>query len=414
MHRQVIARTSCRVCHNKKIVKVIDLGSTPAANAFLTKKQLNKLEPIFPLQVFFCSRCGQLQLGHVVAPELLFRNYVYASSTSATFRNHFVGYAQKIYQRFKLTVNSLVVDIGSNDGILLKPFKQYGLKVLGIDPARRIARQATKEGIPTWPEFFDSQVAKKIVEKFGPAQIVTANNVFAHVDNLSELIKGIKILLAKDGVFVIEVPYLANLIKKNLFDTIYHEHLSYFSLRPLIKLFSLQKMMVFDVERVSSHGGSIRVFTQSINSPRQVSDRVKSLLSLEKKMGLNKKLTYVKLAQIINQNRMRLKNIIDKLISQDKQIIGYGAPAKGNTLLNYFKIDKHILKYIVDDSSYKQGLFTPGTHIQVANPNRIVKDKPDYILILAWNFANEIMEKLHWFKKTGGKFIIPIPRPKVV
>lgn len=414
MNKLVKKFSHCRFCLNKNLTQVIDLKSQPAANAFLDKKQLNKKENSFPLKVNFCSKCGQLQLTHVVSPDLLFRNYVYVSSTSQVFIKHFEEYAKSVYKKLKLNKNSLVIDIGSNDGILLKPFKKLGTKILGVDPAKEIAKKATKEGIETLPEYFDQSLGKKIVKKYGFADVITANNVFAHVPYIDELVKAVKNVLNKDGVLIIEAPYLVDFLQKNLFDTIYHEHVSYLSIRSLSALFKRFDMEIFDAEKTDSHGGSIRVFVKKIESNRVVQKSVKQFISKEKSLGLDKISTYIEFAKKIDKNKESLNKILKDLKDQKKTIVGYGAPAKGNTMLNYFNIGTKVLDYIVDDSSYKQGLYTPGMHIPVVPSSQIMKDKPDYVLILAWNFADSIMKKLSDYKNQGGRFIVPVPKPKVV
>ena len=404
----------CRFCLNRKLIPVIDLGNQPAANAFLSKGQLKEKEHFFPLKVNFCLKCGLLQLTHVVSPDYLFRNYVYVSSTSPVFVAHFEKYAQSVYKKIKLNKDSLVIDIGSNDGILLKPFKKLGIKVLGVDPARKIAREATKNGIPTIPEYFDQQLANQIIKKWGFADVITFNNVFAHVPYIDELILAAKKLLKSEGALIIEAPYLVDFLQKNLFDTIYHEHVSYLSIRPLQILFKRFNMTVFSVEKTDSHGGSIRVFVKKNESKRKIEESVDEFIKTEKRLGLANEQTYKKFAKKIEQNKNDLNKLLKQLKSKGKKIIGYGAPAKGNTLLNYFKIGSQILDYIVDDSSYKQGLFTPGMHIPVVSSERIMQDKPDYVFILAWNFAESIMKRLSDYKKNGGKFIIPVPNPVIV
>lgn len=404
----------CRFCLNKKLKQIINLGNQPAANAFLTKKQLKLKEYFFPLKVNFCGKCGLLQLSHVVSPDYLFRNYVYVSSTSPVFVEHFEKYAQSIFERFELNEKSLVVDIGSNDGILLKPFKKLGTQVLGIDPARKIAKEATENGIPTLPEYFDQDLVGKIIKKYGQADVITANNVFAHVPYIDELVLAVRNLLKGDGVFIIEAPYLVDFLQKNLFDTIYHEHVSYLSIKPLITLFERFDMEIFDVWKTGSHGGSIRVFIKTQKSKRKVGKSVKNFIKNEEILGLRKIKTYQEFAKRIALNKKDLISLLRKLKNQDKSIVGYGAPAKGNTLLNYFKIGVNILDFIIEDSPYKQGLYTPGTYIPVVSPNEILKNKPDYILILAWNFAKPLMAKLADYKKEGGKFIIPVPTPQII
>lgn len=413
MEKTVKKNNNCRVCKSKKLLKVLSFGPTPLANAFLSSKQIDFQEPFFPLDVYFCKDCTFLQLGHVVSPKILFKDYVYVSSTSSVFVNHFKKFADAVFPRFSLNNNSLVVDIGSNDGILLKPFKMLGTGVLGIEPAVHIANIAKKEGIDTIPEFFSVNLAKKIVRTKGKAKIVTATNVFAHIDDLDEVIKGVKILLEDDGVFIMEAPYLVDFIEKRYFDLVYHEHLSYWAIKPLITLFKRFDMVLFDVQKVDSHGGSIRIFVKKNKSLYKVQENVNKFLKLEKKYKLDDKNTYLNYADLVLQNRLQLMKLLTNLKLKKKKIIGYGAPAKGNTLLNYFKISSDLLDYIVDDSPFKQGLYTPGTHIPVFSAQKIKEDKPDYILILAWNFAKPIMEKYSWFEKEGGRFIIPVPTPKI-
>lgn len=405
---------SCRVCKGKRFIKVFTFGPTPLANSFLNKKQVNLPEEFFPLDVVFCQNCSFLELNHVVSPIVLFRNYLYVSSTSPVFVNHFKNFAKEITSRFKLKSHSLVVDIGSNDGILLKPFRELGIKILGIEPALNIAKIAQKEGIETIPKFFSTQLAKQIVKNKGKAKIVSANNVFAHIDDLDEVIRGLKILLDHNGVFIMEAPYLIDFIEKKYFDLVYHEHLSYWAVKPLITLFKRFDMTVFDVQKVESHGGSIRVFVKKNNGIHKVEKRLNDFLQKERRARLDKVETYLNYNQKVRNNRIKLLDLLTKLKLKDKKIVGYGAPAKGNTLLNYFKIGPEFLDYIIDDSPLKQNLYTPGTRIPVISSAMLQTDKPDYILILAWNFAKPIMEKYSWFKKRGGKFIVPVPTPKII
>lgn len=404
----VTEKSVCRVCAGKNLRKVLSLGSTPPANAFV--KDPKQPEQFFPLELSFCDGCGFVQLTHVVSPELLFRDYVYVSSTSPVFVEHFRQLAAAIINRFKLQPNSLVADIGSNDGVLLRPFKDNGMKVLGIDPAEKIAALATKSGIETLPVFFTPTVAKDIVKKYGKANVITATSVFSHVDDLDGFVNGVGELLADDGVFVIEVYYLYELLEKNLFDTIYHEHLSYFTAATMARLMQRLGMQVFDVEETDTHGGSLRVFAQKAGGSHRVEDSVKKFIAMEAARRLGEAATYVEFAEKIEQNKQKLRQLLQELKSKGKSIVGYGAPAKGNTLLNYFGIGPETLDYIVDDSPWKQGLYTPGTHIPVVGFGELNKRRPDYILVLAWNFAEAIMRKCSGFTN----FIIPVPTPEVV
>ena len=337
--KDYVKASSCRICKNKKIIKVLDLGSTPPANSFLKKSDLNLKESFFPLQLYFCNKCKFVQLGHVVSPKLLFRKYLYVSSTSPIFIKHFEEYASSVFKKFKLNKSSLVVDIGSNDGILLRPFKKLGTKVLGVDPAEDIARRATKEGLLTLPYFLNQKVASEISAKYGNADIICANNVFAHVNDLNELTKAVKIILKPNGVFIIEAPYLIDFIEKNLFDLVYHEHLSYLAIRPLDFFFKKHGLKIFDVAKTSSHGGSIRVFVKKLEGKNTITPSVKKFINEERLKGLGNVKTYLNFATKIQENKKGLLNLLKNIKTQGKVIVGYGAPAKGNTLLNYFGID---------------------------------------------------------------------------
>jgi len=406
---------ACRVCKNKALTPVLSLGQTPPANAFLKQNQLKKPEPNFPLNLQFCRACSFVQLSDVVSPELLFRNYVYVSSTSPVFVSYFENLSKILINRLNLPPNALVVDIGSNDGILLRPFKNQGFTVLGIDPAKKIAAAATKSGIKTIPEFFTPALAKKIAAKYGRASLVAATSAFPHIHDLDNVIKGIKTILAPDGVFMVEAYYLGSLLEKNLFDTVYHEHLSYFTVKTISKLMKRLGLEVFDVEISDTHGGSLRVFSQIAGGPRAKNrEHIHEFENQEKEKGLHRTKTFTVFAQKIEANKKSLRTLLASLKTRGKRIIGYGAPAKGNTLLNYFQIGPDTLDYIVDDSPWKQGLYTPGTHIPVFGSEKLLAQKPDYILILAWNFAEPIMNKLSDYKINGGKFIIPVPTPHII
>ena len=403
-------RTTCRVCTGKSLKKVLSLGKTPPANAFLRKEDLGKPESSFPLELAFCNSCGFVQLTHVVTPELLFKDYVYVSSTSPVFVEHFKQLADEIISRFKLAQNSLVIDIGSNDGILLRPFKEKGMKALGIDPAEKIAAMATKSGIETLPVFFSHAIAKDTTKKYGKAKVITATSVFSHVDDLDSFVEGVRELLADDGVFIVEVYYLYRLLQKNLFDTIYHEHLSYFTAKTISALMQRLGMEVFDVAETDTHGGSLRVFSQKKGGPHKAQESVNKFTAHEDAKKLHEAQTFVSFAEKIEDNKRKLRQLLQDLKLKGKKIAGYGAPAKGNTLLNYFEIGPETLDYIVDDSPWKQGLYTPRTHIPVTGFEELNKNKPDYILILAWNFAEPIMKKCEGFTR----FIVPVPKPQML
>lgn len=415
MNEKVLRKSKyCRVCKKSSLEKVLVLGQTPLANAFLTKSQLDEPEYFYPLDLDFCSNCGFIQLGHVVSPEILFGNYIYASSTSPVFIGHFKKMADHVFPRFLSGKDSLVVDIGSNDGILLKPFKNKGAKVLGIEPAAHIAKIAEKAGIETISEFFSVELAKRIGKQKGQADIVTATNVFAHIDDLDEVIEGLKILLNKDGIFIMEAPYLIDFIEKRYFDLVYHEHLSYWSINSLITLFKRFNMIIFDVQKVPVHGGTIRVFIKKIEGKHKIEKSVKKFLNQERKMKIAEKKTYVDYSNLILDNKVKLLTLLANLKTKGKTIAAYGAPAKGNTLLNYFSIGQEFLDFVVDDSPFKQGLYTPGKHIPVVSSKVLYDENPDYLLILAWNFADSIMKMHKKYSELGGKFIIPVPKPVII
>ena len=349
----------------------------------------------------------------VVDPESLFRDYLYVSSTSPVFVEHFRNYADEVLARLNLQKDSLVVEIGSNDGTLLRFFQERGMKVLGVDPARDIAQKATAEGVKTIPAFFSSQLAGEVKKEYGFAQLIVANNVFAHMDNLVETTQGIRELLSGDGVFVFEVSYLVDVVEKVLFDTIYHEHLCYHSVKPLKLYFERQGMELIDTKRVPSHGGSLRAMAQLAGGARTASPSVAQMISLEEELALQQPETIRSFARRIEQVKTRLNTLLLDLKSQDKSLAAYGAPAKATTLLYQFDLGD-VLDFIVDDSPLKQNLFSPGHHLPVLPAQAIYDRRPDYLLILAWNFSEPIMEKHHAFLEQGGHFIIPLPEVRMV
>lgn len=407
-------RTICRACGKQKLVTILDFGKTPPANAFLRVGDLNQQEETFPLKVVFCSNCAMVQLKHVVDPALLFRHYFYTSSTSPVFVRHFVDLCRDTLRDLRFSRGSFVVDIGSNDGILLKPFAKHGMRILGVEPAGNIARLARGNNIPTLHSFFNEKLAISIVKKNGAAQLVTATNVFAHIDDLDEVMRGVKVLLTDNGVFLVEVAYLGDLLTHNLFDSVYHEHVCYWAVSPLVTFFRRYGMRVIDVIHVPTHGGSIRILAQKSSGTRTVSPHVTAWIKREKRQQLHRFSTYRKLAQRVEKNKNQLVQLLVKLLGQGARIVGYGAPAKSTTLLHYFGIDHNMLEFIVDDSALKQGLYTPGTHIPVVPSEKLYQEKYDYLLILAWNFADAIIKTHRRFQKQGGKFIVPIPRPHII
>ncbi len=390
------------------------MGKMPIPNGFLKKEELKTQEKIYELTCMFCTNCGLVQLRNIVSPKLMFKNYIYIPSTAKTMMNNFNSIVFNAHQIINLDAKRLVVDIGSNDGSLLKLFKNYGVKVVGIDPAENLAKVARMQGIETLPKLFNTKIANEVIKKYGQADVITATNVIAHIDDLHETFRGIEIVLKKDGVFITEFPYLLDLIHKNQFDTIYHEHLSYFSLKPWKRLLDMYGYKIIEVKRISMHGGSIRLIHTKVNNKQKESRAVQYLTKIEEDYGLYREGCYEKFTKRIYQLKTTTQEKLNDLKKQRKRIVGYGAAAKGNVLTNFFSIGNETLDYIVDSTPYKQGLFTPGKHIPIYPERRLIDDVPDYILILAWNFSDEIIKKQHMFKKRGGKFIIPLPDIKVV
>lgn len=407
-------KIECRICKSKKLRTFLDLGNQPLANSFVKKEDLNKPESTYPLKVAFCEECHLSQLTHVVAPEILFRDYVYFSSGMPKLSNHFKEYAQEAHYRFVTSKDNLIVEIGSNDGILLNAMKEHGVRVLGVDPAINIAKVANERGIETIPEFFSEILAKKMVDKYGQANVIIGNNVVAHINDHHDLVKGVKILLEEDGVFIFEAPYLVDMFDNLTFDTVYHEHLSYLSIEPLTHLFNQYDMEIFDVKTFPVQGNSIRVYAAR-KGTRPVFDSVREFLNLEKSMKMDQYHSYVALAQRIAANKINLMTTLNNLKSQGKNLAAYGAPAKGNTLLNYFGINNKILDYATEGLPSKIGFYTPGTHIPVMDIETVRKNPPDYYLLLAWNYKDVIIkEKEINYLRNGGKFISPVGNLEII
>lgn len=399
--------TRCRSCANRLLV-VLSLGKTPLANSFVKSDEKEKS---FPLVVCICESCYLVQLGHVVNPELMFRNYLYTTGVSETFRRHFASMSTRLFAELKLTPDSLVVDIGSNDGLLLGSFKKLGCRVIGIEPASNLVSIAEKNGIPTINDFFSDSAVHAITVKYGRANLVTATNVFAHVDDVASFLSSAKKILNKDGTLVIEVPYIRRMIEMMTFDTIYHEHLSYFSALSIVNLIARNGMQVSKIEEVDIHGGSLRVFVKNRDARPTVA--VQRMVSREIAARLNNVTTYERFAQRITKSKSNLLQFLASVKESKKTIVGYGAAAKANTLLNYCGIGVDYIEYIVDDNPLKQGLFTPGTHIPVLPSSALFERRPDCILVLAWNLVDEIVTKV---RQNYGQFefIVPLPHPRYV
>lgn len=389
---------------------MLNLGAQPPANNFLTKRELTLPEARFPLVVQFCEKCSLLSLRHSVNPRVLFKNYHYETGASFPLVAHFREEARMLKRRYRLKKNDLVVEFGSNDGVLLSELTST-CRVLGVDPAKNLTALARKRGVQTVVAFFGEKTAKRMRSVNGQARIIVANNVFAHIHDLRDVMKGVNTLLQEDGVFVSEAHWVGNLLNEGGFDQIYHEHLSYYSLHALKALADSHSLVITDVELVPIHGESLRVYMQKQGRPNA---RVTRLLSREKALGLTKIKVFIDFGKKIEKNRAEIRKLLSGLKRTHKTIAGYGAPAKGNTLLNYFNIGQVTLDFITDTTHAKQGLYTPGTHIPVVSPEVLKTGLPDYFLLLAWNYADAILRKESALRAKGVKFIIPVPKVKVV
>ena len=414
MTKKHFRRKTCRLCNSNKLKSVVKFCATPPANAFISNRDLNIEQETYPLEVFFCCNCKHVQLLDVVNPSILFKNYVYVSGTSPVFIKHFEEYSKSLINSFSPSFDEIIIDIGSNDGTLLSFFKQEGFKVLGIDPAKEISEIANKKGIETLNNFFDLELSNHIKKNYPKASIITANNVFAHCDDLIGIVNGVKNLLSRNGTFVFEVSYLVDVVEKTLFDTIYHEHLSYHSVIPLIDFFKSNGMELFKVDFINTHGGSIRGFAKLECSKIKTDNSIKNLVQLEKKLGIDNPKTFINFYEKITLLKKRLLEILHTLKSEGKKIAAFGAPAKATTLMYQFGLNKDVIDYIIDDSPLKQGLYSPGLHIPVLSSEHLKNQHPDYLLLLAWNFADSIVEKNKEFLESGGHFIVPLPEIQII
>ena len=407
-------RSDCRACGGGELRKFLELGPQPLANAFPRSPDEFAAEERYPLDVYFCERCALVQLLDVIDPEVLFRDYIYVTGTSDTIAAHNVKYAQAVVDRLGLKASDLVVEIASNDGSLLSCFQKHGVRTLGIEPATNIAAIASDRGIETVNRFFDAEVAADVLDSHGQAKAVIGNNVFAHVDDSLGFLSGCRDLISEDGLVIIEAPYLREMMDKLEYDTVYHEHLCYFSVTALRTLCEGAGLSLVAIDRVPVHGGSIRMYAGRRERYPDHSAEALAMIAEEEELGLTTFDRFERFAADVEANRRDIRLMLERLLGEGKTVVGYGAPAKGNTLLNYCEIGTDTLPYTVDKSALKVGRYTPGMHLPVRPTTSLIEEQPDYVMILAWNFAEEIMRQQQEYARRGGQFIIPIPSPRIV
>ena len=404
----------CRFCENILKYSFVDLGTSPLSNSYLNEQDIQKMEPFFPLHVYICEACYLVQLPEVQNHEYIFSDYAYFSSYSETWLKHARDYTSFMIERFKLDSNSQVVEIASNDGYLLQYFKEKRVPVLGVEPAKNVAKVSQDAGIPTIVKFFGVQTANELAAEGKHADLLLGNNVLAHVPNLKDFVRGLKILLKPQGIITMEFPHLMRLIEENQFDTIYHEHFSYFSFITVERIFRKHCLTIFDVEELPTHGGSLRIYaSHNEDTSKPISKSVRNLIKREEARGFTKIEFYLSFMEKVKETKRNILDFLIKAKNQEKSIAGYGAPAKGNTLLNYCGISTDFIDYTVDRSPHKQGHFLPGSHIPIYHPDKIKETKPDYLLVLPWNLKDEIVKQMAHIYQWGGQFLVLIPNVNI-
>jgi SAM-dependent methyltransferase len=408
------ARPVCRFCGTSLRHTFVDLGMSPLCESFLPEEDLNRMEPFYPLKVWVCEKCLLVQLQEYVSPAEIFTEYAYFSSFSTSWLKHAEAYTDMAAARFELGRQSRVVEIASNDGYLLQYFVKKGIPVLGVEPAANVAKAAAEKGVPTVVRFFGRETAADLRRDPGPADLIVGNNVLAHVPDINDFVGGLSILLAPEGVITMEFPHLWRLMEENQFDTIYHEHFSYLSFLTVREIFAAHGLRLFDVEQLPTHGGSLRIYACHEVSSRRTETAAGRLAAEEEAGGFRALDRYLSFAPRVEETKRALLDFLIEARRAGKRIAAYGAPGKGNTLLNYCAIRTDFVDYAVDRNPYKHGRYTPGTHIPIFPPEKIRETEPDYVLILPWNLKSEIVEQLSYIREWGGRFVIPIPRVDVI
>ena len=407
--------SACMFCGTRLRHTFVDLGMSPLCESFVPREKLNHMEPFYPLHVYVCEKCFLVQLEEYVSPEEIFTEYAYFSSFADSWVEHMRRYADMISDRLALTRTSLVLEVASNDGYLLQHFMRKGIPVLGIEPAANVAKVAVEKGVPTLVKFFGERTARELVAEGKQADLVCGANVLAQVPKLNDFVKGLKIVLKPGGVVTIEFPHLMKLMAENQFDTIYHEHFSYFSWYAAKQIFAAHGLTLFDVEELPTHGGSLRIYARhQEDETRPVTERARELMRRELAAGVDRLETYAHFAEQVKETKRKLLEFLIAAKRAGKRVVGYGAPGKGNTLLNYCGIRTDFLDFTVDRNTYKHGKFLPGTHVPIHPPEELRRARPDYVLILPWNLKDEIVEQVSYIREWGGKFLIPIPEVTVI
>lgn len=409
-----MGRSECRSCGTMLEHTFVDLGMSPLANSYIKPEQRNRMEPFYPLHVYVCAKCLLVQLEQFSTPHDIFSDYAYFSSFSDSWLAHAKIYVDMIVERFALGKDSRVVEIASNDGYLLQNFVARGIPVLGVEPAANVAEAARKKGINTKVAFFGEKTALDVVAEGWAADLIIGNNVLAHVPDLNDFVRGLKLMLKPAGLITVEFPHLLQLMEQNQFDTIYHEHFSYFSFLAVERVFARHGMRLFDVEELPTHGGSLRIYAcHDEDASKPIQARALALKSREETAGFGQLNRYISFGPQVEATKRKLLSFLISAREDGKHVVGYGAPAKGNTLLNYCGVRTDFIDYTVDRSPHKQGHFLPGVHIPIYGPERIRQTRPDYLLILPWNIREEIMQQMSHIREWGGKFVVPIPEVKV-
>jgi SAM-dependent methyltransferase len=404
----------CRFCRVPLTMSFADLGMSPLSNSYLSSQGLSRMEPFYPLHAYVCKECRLVQLEEFESPKNIFSDYSYFSSYSDSWLRHCQNYAEMMVRRFGFGSQSRVVEVASNDGYLLQYFKAAGVPVLGIEPAANVAKVAMEKGIPSEVAFFGVDTARILVAKGWDADLLVGNNVLAHVPDINDFVEGIKTVLKPSGVVTMEFPHLLRLIEGSQFDTIYHEHFSYLSFGTVERIFAAHGLRLFDVDELPTHGGSLRIYACHRDGPHATTPRVASLHAVEAKAGLNDLATYEGFERKIQKVKRDLLTFLIRVKEQSLHVVGYGAPAKGNTLLNYCGVRSDLVDYTVDLSPHKQNRFLPGTHISILHPDQIAKTKPDYVLILPWNIKDEIIRQMSHVREWGGRFVVAVPDLQVI